>query len=231
MGEHVLQGNPPITVTLRKSGRARRLSLRISRLDGRATLTMPLRVPLREAVAFITEKEGWLRAHLSGIAAPAVATFGTTIPFRGQALVLASGPVRRPTVQNGTLVLPHDPALAPARAQAFLKAEARTHLAAASDRYAATLGRPFRKLTLRDTRSRWGSCSVQGDLMYSWRLVMAPPEVLDYVAAHEVAHLAEMNHSPAFWAVVNRLFPDHAACRRWLRNHGQTLHQVRFGPE
>jgi predicted metal-dependent hydrolase len=65
--------------------------------------------------------------------------------------------------------------------------------------------------------------------MYSWRLVMAPPEVLDYVAAHEVAHLAEMNHSPAFWAVVERLFPNHAACRRWLRAHGQTLHQVSFG--
>ena len=119
--------------------------------------------------------------------------------------------------------------LAAARVQAFLKAEARNDLAAASDRHAKALGRPFRKLTLRDTKSRWGSCSTQGDLMYSWRLVMAPPEVLDYVAAHEVAHLAEMNHSPAFWAVVERLFPNHAACRRWLRAHGQTLHQVSFG--
>jgi predicted metal-dependent hydrolase len=229
MGEHVLHGNPPITVTLRVSGRARRLSLRISRLDGRATLTRPNRVPLREAVAFLTEKEGWLRAHLSRIGAPAVATFGTAIPFRGQPLPLVQGAVRRPVLQDGALVLPADPALAAARTLAFLKAEARNDLAAASDRHAATLGRRFRKLTLRDTRSRWGSCSMQGDLMYSWRLIMAPPEVLDYVAAHEVAHLAEMNHSPAFWAVVERLFPDHASCRRWLRDHGQTLHQVRFG--
>src|SRR5690606_4279045 len=111
---------------------------------------------------------------------------------------------------------------------AFLKTVARDRLATASDRYAVALGRPYGRLTLRDTRSRWGSCSAAGDLMYSWRLVMAPAEVLDYVAAHEVAHLAEMNHSPAFWDVVARLCPDYRRHRTWLRANGGALHRVRF---
>ncbi|RMD90830.1 MAG: M48 family peptidase, partial [Alphaproteobacteria bacterium] len=106
--------------------------------------------------------------------------------------------------------------------------QAREALAAACDRHAARLGRRYGRLSLRDTRSRWGSCSAEGNLNFSWRLVMAPPEVLDYVAAHEVAHLAEMNHSPAFWALVERLFPAHEAPRRWLRENGASLHRYRF---
>ncbi|MGR3434759.1 MAG: M48 family metallopeptidase, partial [Shimia sp.] len=84
---------------------------------------------------------------------------------------------------------------------------------------------------LRDTRSRWGSCSAAGGLNYSWRLVMAPPEVLDYVAAHEVAHLAQMNHSPRFWAEVAGLMPGYEAPRGWLRRHGADLHRYRFGDD
>ena len=83
--------------------------------------------------------------------------------------------------------------------------------------------------TLRDTRSRWGSCTAKGDLMFNWRLILAPPPVLDYVAAHEVAHLAQMNHSPAFWAEVARLFPAHLEARRWLKTQGSHLHRYRFG--
>ncbi|HGG06475.1 MAG TPA: M48 family peptidase, partial [Aliiroseovarius sp.] len=124
------------------------------------------------------------------------------------------------------------PASAPektgARLAALFKHHARQRLGEASDRYAAALGRPYSGLSLRDTRSRWGSCSAEGRLMYSWRLIMAPPEVLDYVAAHEVAHLAEMNHSPAYWAGLARLMPDYKAPRLWLRKNGADLHAVRF---
>jgi len=90
------------------------------------------------------------------------------------------------------------------------------------------LGRSYARLSLRDTRSRWGSCTSDGGLMYSWRLIMAPPEVLDYVAAHEVAHLAQMNHSPAFWAEVTKIYGDYAAPRNWLRANGSTLHRYKF---
>ncbi|WP_347852611.1 M48 family metallopeptidase, partial [Planktomarina sp.] len=118
--------------------------------------------------------------------------------------------------------------LVPARVKAFLKLQARLALQEAVDHYSERLGRPYGRLTLRDTTSRWGSCSTQGNLNFSWRLIMAPPEVLRYVAAHEVAHLEQMNHSAAFWALVERLFPGHQAQRDWLKHHGEDLHRYQF---
>ncbi len=109
-------------------------------------------------------------------------------------------------------------------AAAFLRALAQARLTAASDRHAAALGRCYTAMALRDTRSRWGSCTDRGRLMYSWRLAMAPPEVLDYVAAHEVAHLVHADHSPAYWAVVRAVFGDPKPHRAWLRTHGAALH-------
>lgn len=228
MGVLILDGNPPVEVVLRRSARARRLSLRISQLDGRATLTLPRRVSEREGYAFLRDREDWLRKHLAGLEPEQQVALGGTVPYRGADLRLVAGPVKRAKLVEDTLVLPDDPAMAGKRVAAFLKLRARDALAEASDRYAAALGKPYGRITLRDTRSRWGSCSSAGDLMYSWRLVMAPPQVLDYVAAHEVAHLQHMDHSDRFWGAVDRLFPDHKACRAWLRTHGNRLHRVRF---
>jgi predicted metal-dependent hydrolase len=228
MGQHVLPGNPPVEITLRKTAQARRISLRISRLDGRVTLTCPLRTPDREALAFAREKADWLRLHLTAQPGPAGVGIGSTVPFEGRLLRIASGPGRLVRAEEDMLWVPGDPARVAARLAGFMKQVARDRLAAASDHYAARLGRGYARLTLRDTRSRWGSCTADGGLMYSWRLVMAPPEVLTYVAAHEVAHLAEMNHSDAFWAVVTRLYGDYRAPRRWLREKGGDLHRYRF---
>ncbi|MBU2991760.1 SprT family zinc-dependent metalloprotease [Octadecabacter sp. 1_MG-2023] len=224
----ILDGNPPVEVVLRRSARARRLSLRISRLDGRATLTLPNRVPEREGMAFLREREDWLRKHLDAIEPEQLIQIGGTVPYLGQELPLIAGDVKRAKLSDGALMLPDSPEMAGKRVAAFMKLRARDALADASDRYAAALGRPYGRISLRDTRSRWGSCSSAGDLMYSWRLIMAPPQVLDYVAAHEVAHLQHMDHSDRFWGVVDRLFPDHKACRAWLRRHGGALHRVRF---
>ena len=228
MGDHILPGNPPITVALRRSARARKLSLRVSRLDGRVTLTLPRGVPDREGLSFLRSREEWLRGHLSTVSGEERPVLGGTILFAGVAVPILAALVKRLSYKDNSFVLPDDPARVGPRLQAFLKTQARDRLAAASDHYAAALGRPYRHLTLRDTRSRWGSCSANGDLMYSWRLIMAPPQVLDYVAAHEVAHLAEMNHSDRFWNVVARLFPDHEPCRRWLRQNGESLHRIKF---
>lgn len=228
MGRLILEGNPPVEITLRRSARAKRLSLRISRLDGRATLTLPTRVPEREGVAFVRTREDWLRKHMADVTPEVQVQIGGSIPFRGQDLALVVGDVKRARLQGDTLILPADPAKVGKRVAAFLKLQARDALAQASDRCAAALGKSYGRISLRDTRSRWGSCSSVGDLMYSWRLIMAPPHVLDYVAAHEVAHLQHMDHSPRFWATVERLFPDHKACRAWLRTHGTALHRVRF---
>ena len=228
MGRQFKIGNPPIAVELRRSKRAKRLSLRVSRLDGRVTLTMPDRAPEAEGLSFVQEREDWLRKHLSDVTEIAVPRLGGTVLYRGEEMPIIAAPVRRAIFRDGALAVPDDPDAVASRVKAFLRLRARDVLAAASDKYAAEVDRNYTRLSLRDTRSRWGSCSSKGVLMYSWRLIMAPPEVLDYVAAHEVAHLVEMNHSQAFWDVVAGLMPDYDTHRKWLRTHGNQLHRISF---
>ena len=226
MGRGLEIGNPPIPVEMRRSARARRLSLRVSRLDGKVTLTLPSRAPEGQAIAFLREREDWLRGHLSDIAAPVRAVSGALIPIEGREVLLEEARIRRPLREGDRLRMPSG--TGPAAVAGYLKALARDRLAAASDRHAEALGVRYGPLRLRDTRSRWGSCTDAGALMYSWRLVMAPPEVLDYVAAHEVAHLIEMNHGPKFWALVEARVPDWKRHRLWLKDCGDRLHAVRF---
>ncbi|SFR47072.1 hypothetical protein SAMN04488005_2323 [Yoonia tamlensis] len=228
MGRHTLEGNPSIVVELRRTARARRLSLRVSRLDGRVTLTMPPMTPDREAFAFAKAQENWLRGHLAQLEPAEQVAIGGTLLLRGQKLPVRHADVSRLKIGNDAILVPQGRALNRAALQAALRVLARNALATASDTYAARLGVSYTRLTIRDTRSRWGSCSSAGALMYAWRLIMAPPAVLDYVAAHEVAHLREMNHGPDFWALVAALCPDYAAHRDWLRQNGDQLHRMRF---
>lgn len=225
----ILEGTPPVEVTLKRSARARRLSLRVSRLDGRVTLTLPKRLPVSEAEAFAREKESWLRRQLDSQPEVVLVGVGMSITVEGETLRIVTGEGRNTRVEGDRLIVPGPPDAAAARVRAFLKLLARDRLVAASDHYASVLGVRYGRVTLRDTRSRWGSCTSAGNLMYSWRLILAPPEVLDYVAAHEVSHLVEMNHSPAYWKVVARLLPDYQAPRRWLKVNGAQLHRYRFG--
>ena len=225
----VLPGSPPVEVELRRSARARRFSLRVSRLDGRVTLSLPQSARDAEALKFLAAQEGWLRAALAKMPLQASVGIGSLLPVEGRLLTLVPGTARSPHVEDDSLILPGDPARAGVRAAAFLKVLARDRLVAACDLHAGRLGLRFSTLSLRDTRSRWGSCTSDGGLMFSWRLIMAPPAVLNYVAVHEVAHLAQMNHSPAFWAVVAGLCPDYGLHRGWLRGQGQSLHGYRFG--
>ncbi len=225
----VLPGSPPVEVALRRSARARRFSLRVSRLDGRVTLSFPEGAREAEAMKFLHAQEGWLRAALARMPSRAVVGIGSVLPVEGRLLTLVSGTGRSPRLEDDSLLLPGDPGRAGVRAATFLKLMARDRLVAACDLHAGRLGRPFSRVSLRDTRSRWGSCTSDGALMFSWRLIMAPPAVLDYVAAHEVAHLAQMNHSQAFWKVVDGLCPGYGRHRTWLRGEGQALHGYRFG--
>ncbi|MBL9050205.1 MAG: M48 family metallopeptidase [Tabrizicola sp.] len=226
----VLPGSPPVEVHLKRSARARRFSLRVSRLDGKVTLSMPLRAREGEALAFLRGHEGWLRETLQAMPESALRPvgLGMVIPVEGRELRVAPGAGRGVRVEGDDLLVPGDPATAGARVSAWLKTLARDRLARASTHYAGLVGRSYATLALRDTRSRWGSCSPDGRLMYSWRLIMAPPQVLGYVAAHEVAHLVELNHSPAYWEVVSRICPDWQEHRAWLRANGQVLHRLRF---
>ena len=227
MGRHTLEGNPPIAVILRSSARAKRLSLRVSRLDGRVTLTLPPRTSTREGVAFLRSKEDWLRGHLEQMRPAVCVGMGAAVPFRGQDFIVVAGP--RAAVAHDAQQFRVSAAKAAApQVKAMLRQQAREVLAQSCDSYARLLGKTYTRLSMRDTRSRWGSCSSEGVLMFSWRLIMAPPEVLDYVAAHEVAHLVEMNHHQAFWDVVAGICPGYQAHRDWLRVNGDSLHRVRF---
>jgi predicted metal-dependent hydrolase len=221
-------GEPPIEVEIRRSKRARRLSLRVSGLDGKVSLTIPMRGSKREAVAFLREKETWIRGHLAKRPEASLVAIGEEIPIEGQMRLIQVGAGRAVRLEQYDLFVPPGDDKAARRVQAFLKTMARDRLAEASEKYANLLGRPFNKISLRDTRSRWGSCTTDGNLMYSWRLILAPVAVLEYVAAHEVSHLSEMNHSPAFWAEVARLMPGYQAPRKWLKQHGSELHRFRF---
>lgn len=224
----ILEGDPEITVNLKRSVRACRMTLRVSRLDGRVTLSMPKRVPEREAFAFARQKEDWIRRQLSLQPHRVDVVPGVDLPIEGRPhrVVEADGALR---IEADRLILPMRRAAPGRRIEAFLKHNARNRISGQVDHYAAQVGKPVHRITLRDTRSRWGSCSQDGRLMFSWRLILAPPEVLSYVVAHEVAHLVEMNHSKAFWQVVERIYPDWRTQRDWLRQHGPELHRYRFG--
>ena len=224
----ILPGPPAVEVTLRRSPQTRRFSLRVSQLDGRVTLSMPQRAREGDAMDFLRGHEAWLRAALARRPLQGLVTLGDQIPVEGRLMTLSQGAGRSLGVTDDRLLVPGDPDLAGRRAMVYLQTLARDRLAAASDHYADQIGRKVTRITLRDTRSRWGSCAHDGALMYSWRLVMAPPAVLDYVAAHEVAHMEQMNHSAAFWAVVTRLYPGWQSQRRWLQTEGTRLHAYRF---
>lgn len=224
MADLILAGDPPITVALRRHRRARRLTLRVSGLDGRVTLTVPPHVPAAEAHDFVRSREAWVRGRLGTVAGPCTVAEGTVLPVEGVPTRIGLAPWEKPAHGPGEIL-----AASPEAVLACLRRLARDRLTVAVDRHATTLGCRATAIALRDPRSRWGSCSSEGRLMFSWRLVLAPPAVLDYVAAHEVAHLVHMDHSRAFWNVVALLCPAHAAERAWLRREGAALHRWRFG--
>lgn len=221
---------PPVALKVRRSARARRFTLSVSRIDGAPLLTLPTAATLAEGRDFAQRHGEWLAGALARAPAPREVRAGAPLPIAGRMVELSStgAPRGAPRLEDGRLIVSGRPEDAPRRALAYVKNAAREALAPAAHAYAAELGKTPGRITLRDTRSRWGSCSSDGSLSFSWRLMLAPPEVLDYVAAHEAAHLVEMNHAPEFWALVEGLMPDWRLRRDWLRTHGAALHRWRF---
>lgn len=220
----------PVTIALRQTRAARRLSLSVSHVDGGVTLTTPPHCSLDTLQRFVATHRAWLRNAVA--AAPTAATIddGVEIPFQGSPVTVRWASGRRSTQlseEDKVLHVGGASADVGRRVVIWLREEARSRLLARSRHHADQLGVSFNTLHIRDTRSRWGSCSTSGALSYSWRLVLAPASVLDYVAAHEVAHLREMNHSARFWALVSVLKPDWRDDRDWLKRHGATLHRYR----
>jgi predicted metal-dependent hydrolase len=220
------------SVRVRRHRQARRYTLRIDAPTRDVVLTIPPRGTLKEAREFAQKHGGWIAARLQRLPVAAPFAHGTEVPLRGVAHRIAHRPGARGTVwtesdeRGGKLLCvagaaPH----IDRRVADFLKREAHRDLDAASRRHAQRLGVRIKRLTVRDQSSRWGSCSNTGALSYSWRLIFAPPFVLDYLAAHEVAHLVELNHSARFWRLVDRLYGDATRAKIWLDVHGTDLHR------
>ncbi len=212
-----------VALTIRRSDRARRLRLRMLPETG-LEVVLPRGASHDDALAFVHREAGWVLRQLSRLRPPApplLLADGVTIPYRGSRLPVRLDAGARVTLSGGTLTVPAAGGLD--AIERWYRAEARRLSGDLAATHAATLGVSFGRLAIKDTRSRWGSCSSKGNLNFSWRLVLAPPEVHDYVVAHEVAHLREMNHSPRFWAHVETLCPLYREHRRWLRLNGATL--------
>jgi predicted metal-dependent hydrolase len=221
---------------VRRHPGARRLTLRVSRTRRAVIVTLPLQCDLDEAGTFLNRHIDWVRARLDSLPnhvpfedAAAMPLRGTphTISFTGhtrtRVITIDDRQGRRPSI-----IVPGDKERAPHRLTRFLFDEAKRDLAASVAKYTRPLSVKATRIGIRDQTSRWGSCSTTGALSFSWRLVLAPPFVLDYVAAHEVAHLAEMNHGPRFWALVKKICPDFETAKQWLQVLGPDLH--RYGP-
>ena len=221
-------------VCIRRHRQARRYTLRIHAATREIILTMPPRGSVREAKEFAQKHGGWIAARLRRLPEAAPFLDGTVLPLRGILHRIVHRPGVRGTVWAETgeggeallCVAGHAPHI-DRRVGDFLRREARRDLEAASQRAAEQFGVAVNRVAVRDQSSRWGSCSTTGMLSYSWRLILAPPFVLDYLAVHEVAHLIEMNHSPRFWRLVNGVCSDANRAKAWLDIHGTNLH--RFG--
>jgi hypothetical protein len=220
-----------VAVTLIVNPRARHVSVRIDPTRRQAIATAPSRRHLKRAAQFATERAGWIAHELARLPQGVLLTPGAMAPLRGveHALVFEHGRAG-PRVEAGApplLITPApDLALFESRLMRFFKDQARSDLTHRVATHAETLGVKPVRLQVKELRSRWGSCSIDGVLSFSWRLILAPPFVLDYLAAHEVAHLKEMNHSRKFWAHVRRCMPEFEAGRAWLHEHGCRLHAV-----
>jgi len=228
MSASITIGEPAITVAVRHNARARRMVLRVPRNGAGPTLTVPLHVSDREAHDFVSGQESWLRRQVDATAVGASVGDGTVLPYRDGTITVAMMRGHSIRFEDGMLLVPGPKPALPHQVAAFLHEAARQRCVETAGSFAALVGKRIGRVTLRDTRSRWGSCTSAGDLMFSWRLIMAPDAVLEYVVAHEVAHLVEMNHSPAFWSVVWELCPDHAQPRAWLRKYGSGLFAFAF---
>ena len=217
-----------VPVAVRVSARARSYRLSLPHHGG-PVLTVPRHGRWAEAEGFLRRQANWLAARLKRGPGPLPFAEGAAIPLRGvRHTIMGTGKVRGRVeallaADGPALLVPGEPQHHARRLTDWLKAQAQSDLEARIAVHAANLGVTVKSISMRSQSTRWGSCSSSGRLNFNWRLVLAPDYVLDYVAAHEVAHLVEMNHSPAFWATVKRTLPDMERGKAWLKAHGREL--------
>jgi hypothetical protein len=216
-----------VPLRVRRNARARRLVLRIDAAADGAVVTLPPGVPVEDGLDMARQRAAWIAGRLAALPARMPLADGARVPFLGVEHPVRHRPGCRGTawLEDGEIHVAGGTGHLARRLTDWLKGEARRRIAPLVADKAARLGQTAGRITLRDTRSRWGSCSANGNLSFCWRLVMAPETVLDYVVAHEVAHLAERGHGPRFWSAVDELTSDSEGARAWLRDNGDRLHR------
>jgi len=222
---HYVQ-NTPVNFYCSYNNKAKRLILKFDPTNNAFRVTMPCRTPLRQAYHFLESSHDWILKQMKTINSRISLENNTVIPILGKKykiLHLDSGSSLDISFQKNTLV-----ACAPQQKLnlaiiSFLKSYAKTEFQEYCLIYSSILGKNIGKITIRDTRSRWGSCSQKGNISISWRLLFAPKFVSEYVCAHEVAHLSEMNHGPDFWKLVKKLHPEYKTSELWLKKNGKNL--------
>lgn len=217
-----------VTLRVEVNPRARRISLRLDPVTRHVVAVAPAPRLTGEAANFAKSRLTWVAAQLSRLPHQVALAPDTVIPVRGEPHQLVWVPGRTPArLEDAKLIAGgSDPDAFASRVRRFLLAQAKTDLVGRVVVHAAALGVAPTRITVKDTASRWGSCTSRGALSFSWRVILAPPFVLDYLAAHEVAHLREMNHSPRFWRLVSQCIPDFGRAEGWLDRHGAGLHAI-----
>jgi predicted metal-dependent hydrolase len=220
-------GDRDVEIWLRRNGRSRSLVLSLDAADGVFRLTLPQGVTVGEGLDFAAQKRRWILDRLAELPPRVPFTPGEIVPFLGEPHLIVHEPLARRGVwrEAGRIHACGFAEHVARRVKDHLKGEARAILRPRAHDKARQLDRPVVRVSLRDPRTRWGSCSSDGTISFSWRLVLAPEAVLDYVVAHEVAHLVHQDHSRAFWRLVAELTPAVAGPQRWLKTHGPALHR------
>ncbi len=217
-----------VELNVRLNPAARRLIVKVHPATGEVMVIAPSKRALDRAVEFARGESDWIARQLAQVPSRVVLAPGAHIPFHGQDHVILKGDVGAVSVEPGVIRVAGRSEHAPRRLLDFLKKQAKREVEQKSFEYGAKIGIKPKRITVRDTASRWGSCSSTRSLSFSWRLILAPVFVLDYVVAHEVAHMKEMNHGAGFWRIVEELIGNVTPAQTWLRQHGSALH--RYAP-
>jgi len=220
-------GTERLPLVIRRHKSAKRICLRYNPTDHAISLTLPRHTRVNDGLAFLLHKSVWLMDTLRDMPTKKQIKPGVVIPLVGKRVrIKHDATLRRKWImKDDTLFVAGPREEFAERVTEALRSIARTSLTNLASRDAARIGRKLAAVSVRDTRSRWGSCSSTARLSFSWRLIFAPREVMEYVVAHEVAHLRHMNHSPAFWNAVEQLCPDYEAAKDWLKMHGKELYR------
>ncbi len=218
-----------VPLRLVRNRQAKRLILKVEHSTGEVVVVGPTLRALKQAHRFAQKERAWIEQALAKVPKRQSFTSGARVPLRGRDHTIVHAPKARFGVRLddhlNVLYVSGEPEFVPRRVQDWLKRQAKTDLLGHVEHFTSALDLPLAKVTVRDTTTRWGSCSATGRLSFSWRLVLAPREILAYVAAHEVSHLVHMNHSKAFWAQVTGLVGDYAEAEEWLCDEGPGLHR------